>query len=941
MNRTTPTVRPIFLAAFLALMFISSGCLFAAGAPRTLRQYLSGTDKDHTVPWQFYCDHGQHSGTWSTIAVPSNWELQGYGTYTYGVDIMAAMRAATRTGADRSMIEVPVHAQYKYNFNVPAEWAQKRVFLVFEGSMTDTEVSVNGQSAGPIHRGGYYRFRYDVSRLIKFGSDNLLAVAVTDVSSDPTVNNAERHGDYWNYGGIYRPVYLEAFPAEYIDRIAVDARADGSLAVNAFVSAGIAQADHVEAQVYDLGGKAVGQAFSVTLDSANASQTLKSKFDGVQQWSAEFPNLYRLVVRLKQGSTVLHEISKNIGFRTIEVRTGDGVYVNGQRVMLKGCCRHTFWPESGRCTSEELSELDVNTIKGMNMNAVRSTHYPSDQHFLDKCDELGLYVLDELAGWHAHYGTPVGTQLVEEMVTRDVNHPCILFWDNGNEGGWNNELNGEFDKWDPQNRHVLHPWEKFGGINTKHYPDLTLAKKLAAGTDVFMPTEFDHGLFDGGAGTQLSQFWDIMRHSKVSAGGFIWAYLDEAVKRTDLDGRLDGNGNEAPDGIVGPHREKEASYFTIKQVWSPIQIATPKAIEQKLSLDIENSYAFTDLNQCSFKWELRHFASPGEDRSGFEVLSSGAAKSPRISPWTSGKLELGLPADWQKADGLAVIATDPHGKEVWTWVWPIDDQRLREMPIAKSGQADASYTEDADNYTLTAGDLSASISKSTGELASVKVKGQLISMAAGPRLVVGESKIDSIKIARQDHTVRIEAVGSSGLKKIVWTLAPSGELSLEYEYEAGGVHPFSGITFDYPPANVKAKKWLGVGPYRVYANRLEGGTLNVWDTPYNDAVTGQTWQYPEFKGYFPAVRWMTLSTTEGPITIVPGSDDLFVRVLTSKFPEKKLAGNTIVPFPPGDISFLNTIPLMGSKFRAAPPSPTIAEGTYGGKVTFYFGDLKP
>ena len=153
----------------------------------------------------------------------------------------------------------------------------------------------------------------------------------------------------------------------------------------------------------------------------------------------------------------------------MEVRAGDGLYVNGQKIILKGADRHSFWPDSGRCLSEAVHRLDINTLKDANMNAVRMSHYPPDEQFLDLCDELGLYVLDELGGWHNHYDSEVGAKLVREMVVRDVNHPCILFWDNGNEGGWNTNLDHIFPELDPQQRCVLHPWATFSGVNTAHY----------------------------------------------------------------------------------------------------------------------------------------------------------------------------------------------------------------------------------------------------------------------------------------------------------------------------------------------------------------------------------------------------------------------------------------------------------------------------------------
>ena len=175
------------------------------------------------------------------------------------------------------------------------------------------------------------------------------------------------------------------------------------------------------------------------------------------------------------GGQPLHTTTTRFGFRTIEVRERDGVYLNGTKIVLKGVNRHAFWPETGRTVSREQSYADVRLIKEANLNAVRMSHYPPDEHFLEACDELGLYVLDELAGWQKPYGTAVGARLIGEMVRRDVNHPSILFWDNGNEGGWNEKNDGEFAKWDPQQRRVLHPWAVHSAASTPTTTSATTA----------------------------------------------------------------------------------------------------------------------------------------------------------------------------------------------------------------------------------------------------------------------------------------------------------------------------------------------------------------------------------------------------------------------------------------------------------------------------------
>jgi beta-galactosidase/beta-glucuronidase len=176
--------------------------------------YLSGTGKDDAVLWDFFCTEGRNSGVWSKIRVPSNWETEGFGAYQYGGDHQHASNPFPKE-----------QGKYKLNFDVPLAWKNRVVRLVFDGSMTDTEVWINGTSAGPVHQGSFYRFKYDITSLLKFGQTNLLEVTVSKESSNASVNNAERRGDYWNFGGIFRPVYLEALPGSFIDWTAIDARA--------------------------------------------------------------------------------------------------------------------------------------------------------------------------------------------------------------------------------------------------------------------------------------------------------------------------------------------------------------------------------------------------------------------------------------------------------------------------------------------------------------------------------------------------------------------------------------------------------------------------------------------------------------------------------------------------------------------------------------------
>jgi beta-galactosidase/beta-glucuronidase len=412
----------LFTAAILFL-FASLNCYAQSQTTSTEIRYLSGTGKDDAALWDFLCTEGRKSGVWSKIPVPSNWELQGFGAYQYG--------------GDRQRSSYPKEqGKYKLNFSIPQYWRNRIVRLVFEGSMTDTEVWINGKSAGPIHQGSFYRFKYDITPLLKFGETNLLEVTVSKESSNASINNAERLGDYWNFGGIFRPVYLESLPPAFIDWTAIDARADGSFSINVNIDGQLSDVSRVEGQIVDASGRPVGSSFSAGIDTDQRLARLQTSLSQPRLWTAETPNLYRVRLSLIGKSGTLHNITERFGFRTFEVRKGDGFYLNGQRILLKGINRHSFWPDSGRTLSRQISVDDVHLIKSLNMNAVRMSHYPPDAHFLELCDELGLYVLDELAGWQRSYDTATGQRLIGQMIQRDVNHPSILFWDNGNEGGW-------------------------------------------------------------------------------------------------------------------------------------------------------------------------------------------------------------------------------------------------------------------------------------------------------------------------------------------------------------------------------------------------------------------------------------------------------------------------------------------------------------------------
>ncbi|WP_431210797.1 glycoside hydrolase family 2 TIM barrel-domain containing protein [Puia sp. P3] len=393
-------------------------------------------------------------------------------------------------------------------------------------------------------------------------------------------------------------------------------------------------------------------------------------------------------------------------------------------------------------------------------------------------------MLDELTGWHHAYDTEVGSGLVKEMIEKDVNHPSIVVWDNGNEGGFNFDLDPLFDRYDIQGRPLIHPWAVFRHTDTQHYINYDYGNETYwHGHDIVFPTEFLHGLYDGGHGAGLSDFWELMWHEPLSAGGFLWDFSDEAVVRRDWHDSLDTDRDHGPDGILGPHREKEGSYYAVKEVWSPVKIERREvtaAFDGRFA--VENRYFYTNLKECRFSWRLVKTLGVS---AAAEPGTAGAVDAPDVAPGAKGTIVLSLPANWRTYDVLGLVATDKFGREIYSWTWPIvrPDVVAARM-VDTVGIGTASVGGEDSSYCIVGGWREGLVWETVGFASEGgKWEGE-DSFSDGPTLAMGSGVFVALqqRMEGRNAVIEVSYAKQSITEKLRWTMYPSGWLKMEIHY---------------------------------------------------------------------------------------------------------------------------------------------------------------
>ena len=435
--------------------------------------------------------------------------------------------------------------------------------------------------------------------------------------------------------------------------------------------------------------------------------------------------------------------------------------------------------------------------------------------------------------------------------------------------------------------------------------------------EIFMPTEFLHGLYDGGHGAGLYDYWEMMRRHPRCAGGFLWMLADEGVKRVDMNGFID----------------KEGSYYTIRQVWCPIQIMNTPNGNFDGVLQLENRYDFSNLKDCKFKYE--YVAVDGLET---KVIKSATVNGPDIEPHTAGTLKIASVLN--NANLLHVTAIDAYGSELFTWTYNLVNVAL--PVLAKQGAA-PTYTSTAEQLKVSVADKEFTFSYADGQLKGVKLGGSTFSLSNGPRFIAAKRADRSMdqfynhddkdaEKKKTQYTTFEDAGRFTG-----FDIKSEGTVELDFSYNFSGVVDLMGVMFDYPEEKMLRKSWLGKGPYRVWQNRLHGPQTGIWANDYNDPIPGESFLYPEFKGYFADVQWMELSTSEGTVRIANKNPEQYMGVYQPRDGRDEL----LYRLPATGIALMRVIPPVRNKVNTTdlvgPSSQACwADGQYGGGFIMQF-----
>ena len=586
---------------------------------------------------------GLDDSGWDKMPVPGMWELNGFGDPLY-LNIGYAWRPFYKNNPPYVPTERNHVGQYRHTFDVPAEWIGKDIILTIGSATSNVRVWVNGKEVG-YSEDSKLQADFDLTKYVKAG-ENLIALEMFRWCDGTYLEDQ----DFWRFCGIARETYLTAYPKARISDLHINAAADGSYTIDASLTKG------AKSVKYYISGPSMPEK----------EVPASGKIEGALQWSAETPFLYHLKAVCSDAKGATETAETDFGFRTVRIENCQ-LLVNGKPVLIKGADRHEMSSLGGYVVSVEEMERDIRIMKELNINAVRTSHYPNDPRWLALCDKYGLYVVGE-ADIESHgmgYGpetlgnNPIYKQAhlerVSRMVRRDFNHPSIIIWSMGNEAGNGDNFKAAYEwmkAYDPS-RPVQYE-RAIDDYNTDifcpMYMDYRDLERYANSnpTRPLIQCEYAHAMGNSEGG--LKEYWDLYRKYDNLQGGFIWDFVDQAVKWPSAksstgyvyafggdfndfdpsDNSFNCNGIIAADRSLHPHAyEVRHQYRSILTDASPEQALNGK-------VNVKNENFFICLGRYMMKWEV---VNDGE------AVLSGCIDHIKVHEGETAEIDLGYDAD--------------------------------------------------------------------------------------------------------------------------------------------------------------------------------------------------------------------------------------------------------------------------------------------------------
>lgn len=597
---------------------------------------------------------------WENIKVPSNWEVEGFGVPIYvnhqyefadykapvADDIEFVDRIYPKNPGDVPNNYNPV-GSYRRDFNIASDWRGKEIFLHIGAMKSGGFVWLNGKYIG-YSQGSKLPTEFNITKFSKTGK-NTIAIQIFRWTDGSYLECQ----DFWRISGIERSVYVYAQPKLRIKDFEVvsnldSAYKDGLLDLDVLIKNHLFKdkKSQVTFKLYDVHELIASNSLKLKVSENNENQVnFQETIQNVKQWSAEHPNLYTLVIDLKdRNGKLLESTASKIGFRSVEIKKGL-LLVNGQRITLKGVNAQEADPETGHIMSEEMMMKDIRLWKENNINAVRLSHYPRGRRFYELCDLYGIYLVDEanIESHAMYYGKyslakkesweKAHVDRMVRLVKRDKNHPSIIIWSMGNEAG--NGINFyagykaikandkskrpvQYERSYKERDGSLYDMDWNTDIIVPQYPTPALFEEIGKSkTDrPFIPSEYAHSM--GNSTGNFQDYWDIIEQYDNLQGGFIWDWVDQSIWKTAENGEryyayggdygkeMPSDGTFLNNGIVFPDRTPQPALYEVKKAYEFINFKE-KGINGngEIRILVENLYDFTNINKFDITAKIK------------------------------------------------------------------------------------------------------------------------------------------------------------------------------------------------------------------------------------------------------------------------------------------------------------------------------------------------